>query len=246
MTPTVNLHPPRLALVVAAHPDDSEFGCAGTVCKWTSVGGRAVYVVVTDGSKGTWREDVHPLELALKREGEQKKACEVLGAEAVHFLRYRDGELRAGERLIVQIAIWIRHLEPDVVLTHDPWRRYMLHPDHREVGRAVVEAVVAARDPGYLTELSLAGLAPHRPSDLLLWDADDPDHVEEISHEQFSIKVEALMAHESQFESTMGFSNPDGEEAKRFVEKLRAVASRHGALAGFELGEAFKRLDPGS
>ena len=72
----------------------------------------------------------------------------------------------------------IRELRPDVVLGHDPWKRYRLHPDHRNAGLLVCDAIVAARDPHFLPE---HGLAPHRPSALLLWEADEPNHVEDVS-----------------------------------------------------------------
>lgn len=244
MTPTSNLPVPGRALVVAAHPDDAEFGCAATVAKWASAGASVTYIVVTDGSKGTWRDEVHPFELALRREAEQKKACAILGVHAVHFLRHRDGEAGAVPGLASELATWIRHLKPDVVLTHDPWKRYLLHPDHRATGVSVCDAVVAARDPAYLRELGMAGLGPHRPAELLLWEADEADHVEEISERHFELKIEALLAHESQFQSTMRFEGHDPADVGRFRESIRRFASKDGESAGFALGEAYRRLDP--
>ena len=97
---------------------------------------------------------------------------------------------------LVATTVW--RIRPEVVLGHDPWRRYMLHPDHRHAGYLLVDAVVAGRDPHFFPE---AGLAPHRPSVLLLWEADEPDHVEDIG-DHLDRKVEALLAHRSQFRST--------------------------------------------
>lgn len=244
LIPSSNLPTPARVLVVAAHPDDAEFGCAATIAKWTGSGTTATYVVVTDGSKGTWRADVHPFELALRREEEQRNACSILGAATVHFLRYRDGEVEGVSRIRSELATWIRHLRPNVVITHDPWKRYSLHPDHREVGRSVCDAVVFARDHAYLPELGVAGLGPHRPAEILLWETDEPDHVEEITEELVDLKIEALLAHQSQFESTMGFEDRDGEAAARFRESIESLAAAHGEAAGFPLGEAFRRLDP--
>jgi LmbE family N-acetylglucosaminyl deacetylase len=244
VTPSTNLAVPERVLVVSAHPDDAEFGCAATIAKWTSGGAVATYILVTDGSRGTWKDDVHPFELALLRESEQKQACSILGVSSVQFLRYRDGEVEASSVLRRELATWIRHLRPEVVITHDPWKRYSLHPDHRAVGRSVCDAIVEARDPGYLRELAAAGLGPHRPAELLLWDADEINHIEEITDECFDAKIQALFAHQSQFESTMRFDDPRSKEALEFRDSMRSVASDHGELAGFFLGEGFRRIDP--
>ena len=103
----------------------------------------------------------------------------------------------------------IRELRPEVVLGHDPWKRYRLHPDHRHAGWLVCDAIVAARDPHFFPE---HGLAPHRPSALLLWEADEPNHVEDVTA-FVDRKLAALEAHESQFESTMHAA--DAERARR-------------------------------
>ncbi len=241
-----NIPTPKRVLVIAAHPDDAEFGCAATIAKWTSNGASAAYIVVTDGSKGTWDANIHPFELAIRREEEQRKACAVLGVEEVHFLRHRDGEVTATPDLRRELATWIRALKPDVVITHDPWKQYALHPDHREVGRLVCDAVVAARDPLYLAELTRAGVGSHRPSELLLWEPDRANHIEEVTDKFLDLKIEALLQHESQFESTMGFRerNPQNEAAFRQRILERAIAD--GKEAGFSMGEAFRRIDPAS
>jgi LmbE family N-acetylglucosaminyl deacetylase len=241
---TKDIPRPTKALVVCAHPDDAEFGCAGTIAKWAEEGTEAVYVVATDGSKGSWKSDTHPLELALRREDEQRKACQLLGASEVHFLRHPDGAANYARSLVSEIAAWIRRFRPDVVLSHDPWKHYILHPDHRAVGFAVCDAVVSAREHGFARELGIAGVGPHRPQELLLWDAEEPNHVETFENRHFETKIKALFAHASQFESTMRFDRPDDEEAARFVEKLRTWAAEAGALVGAPLGESFRRVDP--
>ena len=130
-----------------------------------------------------------------------------------------------------------RYDPPDVVLGHDPWKRYRLHPDHRHAGLLTCDSVVAARDPHFFPE---QGLEPHRPSALLLWEADEVDHVEDVAgHED--AKLAALLEHRSQFRSTMDIGDAEAaEEVHAFRERMLARLADHGALAGLARGEAFK------
>ena len=123
------------------------------------------------------------------------------GASAgeVRFLGRVDGELDNDLATRSDVVRVIRELRPDVVLGHDPWKRYRLHPDHRHAGLLACDGVVAARDPHFFPE---HGIAHHRPSALLLWEADEPNHVEDVTA-WLDAKLDALLAHESQFESTM-------------------------------------------
>jgi LmbE family N-acetylglucosaminyl deacetylase len=128
-----------------------------------------------------------------------------------------------------------------VVLGHDPWKRYRLHPDHRNAGFLTTDAVVAARDPLFFPE---QGERPHRPNVLLLWEADEPDHIENIKGFQ-QRKLDALLAHRSQLRSTMRISEPAGaesEEVAAFVARLDAHHARAGAPIGLATAEAFKAL----
>jgi LmbE family N-acetylglucosaminyl deacetylase len=242
---TSNLAPPAVALAVAAHPDDVEFGCGGTLAKWASLGCEIHHVVCTDGSKGSWDPAQDPAELVALRRVEQKEASLALGGKGeVTFLGWPDGELECGLRQRIQVAAAIRRIKPDVVLGHDPWRRYRLHPDHRNAGFLLTDGIVAARDPLFFPELNLD---PHRPGTLLLWEADEPDHVEDVG-EFIDQKLQALFAHRSQFRSTMGISarRPPEEsdsEVQGFRQRLSERLSEHGALAGIQFGEAFKRID---
>ena len=153
------------------------------------------------------------------------------------FLGWPDGELDAGLRQRWQVCYWIRTIRPDVVLGHDPWRRYRLHPDHRNAGFLVTDGIVAARDPHFFPE---QGVSPHRPSALLLWEADDPDHVEGV--EGFGeAKLAALFEHRSQFRSTMRIDDPAStEEVAAFEARVLARLGEHGERAGVAAGEAFK------
>jgi LmbE family N-acetylglucosaminyl deacetylase len=159
----------------------------------------------------------------------------------VVFLDWPDGELDSGVRQRWQVAFWIRRLRPDVVLGHDPWKRYRLHPDHRHAGFLATDGIVAARDPLFFPE---QGELPHRPDALLLWEADEPDHVENIEGFE-KRKLDALLAHRSQFRSTMRISDPTGAEAEElasFVSRLNAHHARAVANAGLGVAEAFKAL----
>jgi LmbE family N-acetylglucosaminyl deacetylase len=226
---------------VAAHPDDVEFGCGATLAKWAAAGCRIHHLVCTDGSKGSWDPDEDIARLVAVRQDEQRAASRLLGGRGdVAFLGWPDGELESGLRQRWEVAYWIRKVRPDVVLGHDPWKRYRLHPDHRHAGFLVTDGIVAARDPHFFPE---QGEAPHRPATLLLWEADEPDHVEDVTGFA-TAKVAALLAHRSQFRSTMGIDHPDAHaEVEAFRQTVIAELAAAGRSAGIELGEAFKRMD---
>jgi LmbE family N-acetylglucosaminyl deacetylase len=239
----VNLPIPARALAIVAHPDDAEFGCAATLAKWSAAGCVVSHLVCTDGSKGSWDPDEDVARLVVRRQDEQRAAAKALGATGeVVFLGWPDGELDASLRQRWEVAYWIRRLQPDVVLGHDPWRRYRLHPDHRNAGFLACDGIVAARDPHFFREQEIA---PWRPSTLLLFEADEPDHVEDVT-EHVDAKLAALEAHASQFRSTMRVdveATDAGEQLERFRRRVRDRLAEHGRLAGFAAGEAFKRVD---
>jgi len=199
--------------------------------------------VCTDGSKGSWEPFADQAELISLRQQEQRAAASVLGAKAdVAFLGWPDGELESGQPQRREIARLIREVAPDVVLGHDPWKRYRLHPDHRNAGFLVTDGVVAARDPLFYPDLLFE---PHRPRAVLLFEADAPDHVEDIES-TFDLKFEALLEHRSQLLSTMSIPST-AERSDRavaeFRERLRSEATKAASPAGFSLGESFKRID---
>ena len=246
-TYSVDLAVPARALAIGAHPDDVEFGCGGTLAKWAQSGCEIFHLVLTDGSKGTWDPAVDPAQLVVTRQQEQRDAARALGStsdEHVVFLGWIDGELDSGLRQRWEVAYWIRRFAPDVVLGHDPWRRYRIHPDHRHAGFLTTDAIVAARDPKFFPEQQLA---PHRPTTLLLWEADEPDHVERIDT-TIDHKLRALLAHESQYETTMhmdgnrGGADNENDQLRAFRAAIADRAADAGRLAGIEAGEAFKRI----
>jgi LmbE family N-acetylglucosaminyl deacetylase len=239
---SVDLAVPGAALAVGAHPDDVEFGCGGTLAKWAAAGCRIFHLVCTDGSKGSWDPADDTALLVAQRQEEQRAASLALGGGGdVVFCGWTDGELEAGLGQRAEVAAWIRRLRPDVVLGHDPWKRYRLHPDHRAAGFLLTDAIVAARDPHFLPEVDEP---PHRPSVLLLWEADEPDHVEDIG-DHLATKLSAILCHRSQYRSTMDIDDPaSAEQLDRFRARIAQRAAEHGRPAGIARGERFKAVRP--
>jgi LmbE family N-acetylglucosaminyl deacetylase len=231
---------PASALTIGAHPDDAEFGAGGTLAKWANEGCRITMLIVTDGSKGTWEEGVSPADLAARRKEEQRRAAEVLGAAEVIHLDHVDGELEYSMALRREICRWIRTVRPEVVLGHDPWRRYMLHPDHRAAGLGLIDGVVAARDHLFFPEQNLER---HRPEAILLWQADEPDHYEDIA-DTFDVKIEALLCHSSQSATTMGDAGSSPAAREEFTRRLADLAAESGRPVGLRMAEAFRLIRP--
>ncbi len=234
---SVDLDTPDVALAVGAHPDDIEFGCGGTLAKWAAAGCLVHHLVLTDGSKGTWNPDADIDALVATRREEQREAASRLGARGeVVFFDQVDGDLDQTRELRSRLAREIRRLKPTVVLGHDPWKRYRLHPDHRAAGFLTCDAIVAARDPHFFKE---HGIAHHRPSHLLLWEADTPDHAEDIGS-SVEVKISALLAHASQFESTMKAVDPS--ELDAFADRVRRRVAELGADVSRSGAELFKKI----
>jgi len=236
----MKIDPPARALAVGAHPDDIEFGAGGTLARWAAAGCEVTMLVVTDGSKGTWDPTMEPYRLAAVRIDEQREAAHVLGAKRVAHLGYVDGELLYTMDLRAEMCRQVRLIRPDVVLSHDPWKRYELHPDHRATGMAVADGVVAARDHLFFPE---QGLTHHRPSHLLLWAADELDHHEDIS-QTLDTKVAALRCHSTQSTTTMGGAGDDAEADSAFHQMVASQAGDAAVGTSYSLAEAFKRLTP--
>lgn len=236
-----DLPTPERALAIVAHPDDAEFQCGGTLAKWAASGCAVSLLVLTDGSKGTWDASADTGALVERRRSEQIDAARRLGATGkVVMLDHTDGELQPTLHVRDQVAYWIRALRPTVVLAHDPWKRYRLHPDHRNAGWLAIDAIVAARDPHYFGHHDVT---VHRPTAALLFEADEPDHVEDVTA-SIGTKVDALLAHESQFVTTHGIPvDDDGSARARFEQQVRDHAAVVGSRTGVPAGEVFKLLD---
>jgi LmbE family N-acetylglucosaminyl deacetylase len=200
----------RRALVVAAHPDDPDFGAAGVSALLARAGWDVRYVVVTDGSKGTDDPSLTPEQLVDRRDAEQRAAAEALGLLDVRFLEFTDGELVHGREVLGSITREIREFRPFAVYTHDPEPviindAFVNHSDHRVTGLATVDAVYpAARDRLNFPEHIEDGLETHKVRELYLWGSNAPNFHVEIS-EVVEQKIAALLAHESQFPPDGGF-----------------------------------------
>ena len=232
---------PRTVLTIGAHPDDAEFGAGATLARWSRNGADITILVVTDGSKGSWDKDLDARTLIDQRIREQRAAADVLGVRHCTHLDHIDGELEYSMALRIEIALAIRAVRPDIVLTHDPWQRYQLHPDHRATGLAAVDGVVTAREPRALVD---AGLPAHRPDAILLWSPDEPDHAEPVSEADAATKLAALLCHSSQGATTMGDPARGSDERELFEMRLTEWHRSSGAQLGVGPSEIFKTLEP--
>ena len=218
------------ALVIGAHPDDNEFGAGGTIARLAREGWDITFIICTNGNKGSHDPGMSSFRLSELREGEQRAAADALGVGKIIFLRNNDGELEPTPALRAEIALYIRHFKPHYVFTHDPWKLYMLHPDHRAVGFATIEGIVSARDHLFMPGLGQIGIGVWRPQALFLWGAEQPDHFEDIS-DTLEQKIAALHEHHTQL-----------DENKEWPDRVRQRAADLGKEAGFGAAEAFKRL----
>jgi LmbE family N-acetylglucosaminyl deacetylase len=235
VNPSIDLPVPERALAIGAHPDDIEFGCGATLAKWAAAGCAVTMLVLTDGSKGTWDADADTATLVETRQLEQADAARALGAHSALFLGRIDGELVSGRAEQAEVCAVIRAVRPDVVFGHDPWKRYRIHPDHRHAGWITLDAIVAARDPHFFPEQADA---PHRPTRALLFEAEEIDHFENVDG-WLDAKVASLLAHRSQYRSTMSI-DADGSGQDAFVAEVHADATRDAGDSGLAVAEAFK------
>jgi LmbE family N-acetylglucosaminyl deacetylase len=224
---------PVHAMVVSPHPDDAEYGIAGTVARWTKEGKRVIYVVCTSGDKGTSDINKKPEEVVKTREQEQKAAAKLLGVSEVIFLRHPDQGLEDTPEFRKEIVRLIRMYRPGVIVTADPYRRYVWHRDHRITGQVTLDAVFPyARDHLSYPDLLDEGLMPHKVKEILFWASEDINYRSDIT-DTFEIKLAALRCHKSQ----VGHLNNPGWE-KRLKERYRSFAEGE----DFELAEAFHRV----
>jgi len=221
-------------MVVTPHPDDAEYGVAGTVVRWVSQGKEIVYVVCTNGDKGTNDARVKPEDLAKTREDEQIAAANLLGVREVIFLRHPDQGLEDTPEFRKEIVRLIRMYRPETVVTADPYRRYIWHRDHRMTGQVTLDAIFPyARDIFSYPDLTKEGLDPHKVKEVLLWGTEDVNYRSDIS-KTFDVKLSALRCHKSQVGHI---------PLQELEERLR---ERHSSLAQgeeYELAEGFHRVE---
>ena len=222
------------AMVVTPHPDDAEYGVAGTVARWVSNGKDVIYVVCTNGDKGTNDANMKPGALVRIREQEQLAAAKLLGVREVIFLRYPDQTLEDTPEFRKKLVRLIRMYKPETVVTADPYRRYIWHRDHRITGQVTLDAIFPyARDSLAYPDLLKQGLQPHKVKEVLLWGSEEPNHYSNIT-DTFDIKIAALRCHKSQLGDS---TSPELEQ--RLRERHRKMAEGE----DYELAEAFHRVE---
>ena len=229
---------PERVLVVTAHPDDVDFGVAGSVARWTDAGIEVAYCIVTDGDAGGFDRDVPRHVMAETRRAEQTAAAKVVGVTELHFLGHPDGRVEATLELRRDIARVIRRVRPQRVVTQSPERSYeriyASHPDHLAAGEATLCAVYPdARNPFAHPELLDEGLDAWTVEEVWLMAFRDPDRFVDIT-DRFDRKLEALHCHVSQH-----------PEPAALEELLRGWGAMTAAAAGFaegRLAEGFLRV----
>lgn len=221
-------------MVVTAHPDDSEFGAAGTVAKFVKGGAEVTFVIVTNGSKGSSDRSMTSDRLVHIRAEEQRHAARTLGVERVQFLGYEDGEVEDTRDLRRDVSREIRRWRPDLVICQNPNRTYNLgasHRDHRVVGGVVLDCVYPlARDHLAFPEL-MPAYEPHKVREIYVMQWESPAMIVDIS-DVFDLKIKSLACHASQFAD---FAAVEG--------RVRERSGQLGAAKGYAYAEAFDRIE---
>ena len=234
--PDDKLPTPERVLVVAAHPDDIEFGAAGTVARWVGEGATVHYLLVTRGDKGSEDPNVDIAALVRTRDAEQRAAAGELGVAGVDFLDEPDGQVEPSLALRERITYAIRAFRPEIVMTHDPTvlfvnNEWVNHPDHRAVGQVTVDATFpTARDPLNFRDHLDAGLGPWKVAELYLWSTNEANQLVDIGA-TMERKVDALAHHASQFRAF--------DDVARWV---RRRSEELGERAGYRAAEGFRRV----
>lgn len=222
-------------LVVGAHPDDIDFGAAGSVALWVAAGAEVAYAVVTDGDAGGLDPAIDRHELARIRREEQLAAAAAVGVHEVHFLGYPDGRLVADLALRRDLARLVRRVRPERVVCPSPERDYtrlrVSHPDHLAVGEATLAAVYPdARNPFAFPELLEEGLEPHAVRELWIVGGPHANRAVDVTG-TIERKIAAILAHRSQH------ADPSGTAAR-----VRAFTAESAAAAGLGEGRFAERF----
>lgn len=223
-------------LVISPHPDDAEFGAAGSVVNLVRQGKEVVYIVCTDGSKGTDNINTLPEELVEVRKKEQMEAARILGVKEVIFLGYEDQNIDETPEFRKDIVRYIRIYKPELIITSDPYRRYVWHRDHRIVGRVVLDAVFPyARDVWAYPDLIDEGLKPHKVNEIWLWASEEGDiNFRTDITDTYDIKLKALRCHKSQIKESFA-----AEMEKWLCTRAEDMAKGE----DFKLAEGFHRVE---
>ncbi len=227
----------KVVLAVGAHPDDMDFGAAGTIAKWTEEGADCYYLICTDGSRGSSDPNMTHEKLAQIRKKEQIEAGKILGIKKIFFLNHTDTQLVSDLTLKEEIVRVIRTVRPNIVITMDPTFYYSTkfnfvnHTDHRAAALATMDACFPlSRDRLTFLHHEKEELKPHRVEELLLVNFEKHDFVVDIT-KTFDKKIKALSLHDSQFD--------DFEEIKK---RMTGRAKYFGKMIGVKYAENFTRL----
>jgi LmbE family N-acetylglucosaminyl deacetylase len=230
---------PERALVVTAHPDDVDFGAAGTIATLTKAGTTVTYCIVTDGNAGAVDRDTDLTKLAEVRQEEQRAAAAEVGVHDVRFLGYPDGRLEVSMALRRDIARVIRSVRPQRVISQSPERNWdrvrASHPDHLAAGEAALDAVYPdARNPFAHPELLAEGLEPHSVDEVWLMAAPKADRAVDIT-DSIDRKIAALLCHHTQID--------DGDRIAELIRNWGERTAKEQGLAAGRLAEAFRVVD---
>jgi LmbE family N-acetylglucosaminyl deacetylase len=223
-------------LAVTAHPDDIDFGSAGTIAALTDAGVEVTYCVCTDGQAGGFDPDVPRERMPEIRRDEQRRAAQIVGVTDVRFLGHVDGELEPSRELVRQIVATIRDVRPQRVMLPNPdrwWDRIgASHPDHMAAGEAAIRAVYPfARNPFAFPELLADGLEPWTVEEVWVMSVPDPTVHVDVT-EQFERKIAAIMAHDSQ--------HPEPGRVRGWVSEWLAGNAERAGLEPGRLAEVFR------
>ncbi len=229
----------RTFLHVAAHPDDLDFGCAGTTATLTAAGHRVVYCLVTDGQAGGFDNTISRERMAEIRREEQTRAAKVVGVEELHFLGFPDGAVEVTLPLREAISRVIRQVKPDVVVTQSPQRNfdriYGAHPDHLATGEATLCAVYPdSRNEFAHISLMAEGHAPHSVPEVWLIGGPEANHWVDIT-DTCDAKIDALLCHESQLQ--------DPGRIPDLIREWGGRTASEGGLPEGRLAESFRKLE---
>lgn len=221
---------PKRVMVIVAHPDDAEFGCAGTIARWVQEGATAAYVLATSGDVGIATPGITNRQAAEIREAEALAAAKVVGVEEVIFLREPDGMLENTMDLRRRLVREMRRFKPEVVITGDPTmvftpRGGINHPDHRAIATAALDAIFpSVGQPNLFQELEREGLKAHKVRKVYLTARGQGDVFVDIS-ETIELKIQSLQQHVSQV-----------SQYKELPERIREWAAE--VAAGKEMAYA--------
>ena len=232
----------KTILAIGAHPDDIEFGCGATMAKLNAEGHQLIFVVATDGNRGSRQHEVEKSALIQSRKKEQQDAANILGAKEIVFLDQEDGNLKADLSFKELVVRQIRKYKPDMIFTHDPSWYYSIredgtasvnHTDHRACGEAVLDGVYPlARDLQSFPNHAIEGLMPHITPELYLFThGKTPTFGFELTEQEVDTQIKSIWAHTSQI-----------DHPQQIADMIKSRRADHGRLLGYPLAEGFTRL----